>query len=428
MGIDRSPAELLDAAREALAEQQAAMAALVGVARFADALPRLRAAGDGHLEAGEVESAYRDANQRCVAFVHEQGLFELPADFTVPLSVVPPELGAVTHAGNVPAPLFGDGGGSFAVLDVPERHRRAWVVPLAVHEGVPGHYLQSRIWQQTFRGRGTAPEFVSFADPIAAERQDWGAMPAIEGWAVYAEELVRRAGMHAPEQELAVRTFHAIRCARTIVDVGLHTGRLSLDAARAGAGRRHRSRPLRHVPRAAALHARPDPADDLLRRLARDRGPDRRQRPAGGRGAPPATGLRADLAALVNSRQGSARSGPQVDAPHDPRLRTATATARPRGAEPRDGAARRCRRRAGRVAGDRAPRPRPPAAACGRTPARPARGCSASAGDDADRAELLQAIATAVAELPPPAREVVLLRHYDGLPLRESAVQLGLSV
>src|SRR5690606_31014080 len=103
------------------------------------------------------------------------------------------------------------------------RHRRAWVVPLAVHEGVPGHYLQSWLWQRSFRARGAAPNFVSFADLTASERQDWGAMPAIEGWAVYAEDLMLQAGFHSPDQAVAVANFHAIRCARAIVDVGLHT-------------------------------------------------------------------------------------------------------------------------------------------------------------------------------------------------------------
>ena len=51
-----------------------------------------------------------------------------------------------------------------------------------------------------------------------------------------------------------------------------------------------------------------------------------------------------------------------------------------------------------------------------------------SAADDAQRAELLQAIANAVLALPAPLREVVLLRHYDGLPPRAIAARLSLSV
>jgi uncharacterized protein (DUF885 family) len=233
MGLRDSPSAIASHAQTCLREQQDRITELLGVASFAEALPRLREITSVKLEAGEVVPLHQAANARCVEFVRAQGLFELPEDFEVPVTLVPPELAAVTHAGNNPAPLFGDGGGSFAVLDVPERHRRAWVVPLAVHEGVPGHYLQSWLWQRQFRAQGAAPNFVSFADLTASERQDWGAMPAIEGWAVYAEDLMLQAGFHSPDQAVAVANFHAIRCARAIVDVGLHTrGWTRDDAAR----------------------------------------------------------------------------------------------------------------------------------------------------------------------------------------------------
>jgi len=137
----------------------------------------------------------------------------------------------VTHAGNVPAPLFGTGGGAFQVLDDAPRHARAWVLPLAVHEGVPGHFLQSRLWQQRFRGAGAAPAFVSVPDPLAAERHDWGAMLAVEGWAVYAEDLMLRAGLHDADGAAAVLGFHAVRCVRAIADAELHAARLDPDEA-----------------------------------------------------------------------------------------------------------------------------------------------------------------------------------------------------
>jgi uncharacterized protein (DUF885 family) len=231
MGLLHSPAALAELARESLREQQATIARLLGHPSFEAALPRLREITSVRLEPGEVVPAYREANARCVAFVRERGLFDLPEDFEIPLSIVAPEMAAVTHAGNDPAPLFGEGGGSFAVLDDPERHRRAWVAPLAVHEGVPGHYLQSWLWQRRFRDAGAAPSFVSIADVLAAERQDWGAMPAIEGWAVYAEDLMLEAGFHAPEQAVAVANFHAIRCARAWIDVGLHTQGMTREQA-----------------------------------------------------------------------------------------------------------------------------------------------------------------------------------------------------
>ncbi len=51
-----------------------------------------------------------------------------------------------------------------------------------------------------------------------------------------------------------------------------------------------------------------------------------------------------------------------------------------------------------------------------------------SALDAAARQETLRAVVDAVGALEAPAREVVLLRHYDGLPPREIAARLGLPV
>lgn len=231
MGSRDTPTTIAAKARACLREQQARIVELLGVADFAAALPRLRAITSDRLGPGEVVPLHRAATERCVAFVRERGLFDLPAGFEVPITEVPPELASVTHAGNVPAPLFGEGGGSFSVLDVPDRHRRAWIEPLAVHEGVPGHYLQSWLWQQLFRARGAAPSFVSVTDWSASDRQDWGAMLAIEGWAVYAEDLMLQAGFHDRERAVAVASFHSIRCVRACVDVGLHAHGMSRDAA-----------------------------------------------------------------------------------------------------------------------------------------------------------------------------------------------------
>lgn len=222
MGLLHSPSVLAQIAEASLCRQQQTISRLLGVPSFAAARPRLEEITNLRLAPGEVVPAYREANARCVAFVREHGLFELPDGFEIPLTVLAPEMEAVTHAGNLPAPLFGEGGGSFSILDDGPRHRRAWVAPLAVHEGVPGHYLQSMLWQREFRDAGVAPSFVSGADVLAAERQDWGAMPAIEGWAVYAEDLMLEEGFHAPEQAVAAANFHAIRCARAWIDIGLH--------------------------------------------------------------------------------------------------------------------------------------------------------------------------------------------------------------
>jgi uncharacterized protein (DUF885 family) len=58
-------------------------------------------------------------------------------------------------------------------------------------------------------------------------------MMNIEGWAVWAEELMLDEGFFEgrPEEELCARVSQIIRAARVLVDVSLHTGRMTPDEA-----------------------------------------------------------------------------------------------------------------------------------------------------------------------------------------------------
>jgi uncharacterized protein (DUF885 family) len=49
----------------------------------------------------------------------------------------------------------------------------------------------------------------------------------IEGWAVYAEELMRRAGFFTKDEELFVLMAHAVRAARVIGDISLAAGMMT---------------------------------------------------------------------------------------------------------------------------------------------------------------------------------------------------------
>lgn len=230
MGVFLDPVEAGRDMLEAVHEQ---MLARAGTHRLGDAIAKVNAAATERLPNGGVVAAYRAASERCVAWLRSHDWFALPDDFEVRFGPLPAGSSVVTHAGNVPAPLFGAGDGVFQLLDDPDRHPRAWVLPLAVHEGVPGHYLQSWLWQERFGRRAdrAAPAFVSFTDPLAAERHDWGAMLAIEGWAVHAEDLALRDGLHDETGALVVLGFHAIRCIRAIVDAELHAGRMEVTEA-----------------------------------------------------------------------------------------------------------------------------------------------------------------------------------------------------
>ena len=114
-----------------------------------------------------------------------------------------------------------------------EQHRRdncyAFVESIAGHETYPGHHLQS-----VHHVLGTAPDSIAryVRSPLF-----------IEGWGLYVEDLLEESGAVSPEVILFARRNALWRALRVVVDMGLHTGQLSVDDAvellctRAGMGR-----------------------------------------------------------------------------------------------------------------------------------------------------------------------------------------------
>ena len=92
----------------------------------------------------------------------------------------------------------------------------AWSI--AVHEAYPGHHWHlARLSSQA----GSRPlRFV------------FGSTYFVEGWGLYAEDLLREQGFFAtPEQELCQRDFRLFRAARIIVDTSLHLGEMTVEEA-----------------------------------------------------------------------------------------------------------------------------------------------------------------------------------------------------
>jgi uncharacterized protein (DUF885 family) len=89
--------------------------------------------------------------------------------------------------------------------------------PILGHEGIPGHFLQ-----------------LSIANHLSDEiRRQHGDGVFIEGWALYGEEMLMRAGLY-PQNSASqgqVLRLSRYRAARIGVDVNLHTGRWSFDEA-----------------------------------------------------------------------------------------------------------------------------------------------------------------------------------------------------
>jgi uncharacterized protein (DUF885 family) len=89
--------------------------------------------------------------------------------------------------------------------------------PILGHEGIPGHFLQ-----------------ISIANHLADEiRREHGDGVFVEGWALYTEEMLMRAGFYpdnSPAQGQILR-LSRYRAARVGVDVNLHTGKWSFEQA-----------------------------------------------------------------------------------------------------------------------------------------------------------------------------------------------------
>ena len=103
-----------------------------------------------------------------------------------------------------------------AIDDKLRAQNNGWVSVIALHEGYPGHHLQ-----QVYARRHDRPV-----------RRRFGNTYFGEGWALYAEHWMRRAGLFVTDdQQLAQLQMRLWRTARVIIDPSLHTGRMSYEDA-----------------------------------------------------------------------------------------------------------------------------------------------------------------------------------------------------
>jgi hypothetical protein len=93
---------------------------------------------------------------------------------------------------------------------------RHWMQVVALHEGIPGHHLQYAV-----ASTGSSPV------------RGWAYTPThVEGWALYVEEQMHRAGFYrSPLTRLTQLRMRLWRAARLRLDPALHTGGLSPEAA-----------------------------------------------------------------------------------------------------------------------------------------------------------------------------------------------------
>ncbi|WP_309897454.1 DUF885 domain-containing protein [Archangium sp.] len=236
-GLSSSPEELVRQSEDVLARAQSSIVQLAGklgtpLSSLAEA--RALLAGletENPARDEDVIPLYRGLISRAEHFIHERGLFNIPAGCRLGMKPIPPGMVDVRGT-NWPAPLLDPRKvGWFVVAPMAVAHPTVWAALLAVHEGIPGHFLQSLAWQRAFSQHPAPVRFLLVTDHVAMARGHFGPMLNIEGYATYAEERMRRAGFYTAPEALTALVARALRAVRVVVDVGLHTGRMKDEEA-----------------------------------------------------------------------------------------------------------------------------------------------------------------------------------------------------
>ena len=190
----------------------------------------------------ELFAWYREAGARAVDYGRERELFDIPANYELELVPTPPVLRSTIDAAYYPAPpLKQSGRGRFYLTPTGNdpaalrENNRASVATTAIHEGFPGHDWEFRF--MTEHAEDIPP--IRWLTPGAVEDSSsmWADSIAMEGWGLYAEELMsepaadRPYGFYSAGEYLYMLQAQLLRAVRVRVDVGIHTGRMTYDQA-----------------------------------------------------------------------------------------------------------------------------------------------------------------------------------------------------
>src|SRR5438132_5396272 len=158
------------------------------------------------------------------AFIRQHDLATIPANEELTVIETPAYLRHVIPfaAYNSPARFESHKQGFYMVTPVEDKpemlreHSYAGTRNTAVHEGYPGHHLQLTC-------ASLNPSYARiFGD----------AVETTEGWAHYCEDMMKEAGFSAdPRTKFVQMTDQIWRACRIIIDVDLHSGKMSFDEA-----------------------------------------------------------------------------------------------------------------------------------------------------------------------------------------------------
>ncbi len=158
----------------------------------------------------ELLAAYRAAVARIEPLV-PRIVHRLPR---ISLRVEPDRSGGV--AARYRAPVTGDREG-VVMVDVarPEIRPKFEIIPLMLHEGMPGHHLQGSLAQEFQADSSRAEAEMA----LLTRRND----AFSEGWALYAETLGDELGLYSdPYDKFGQLSQELVRAVRVVVDTGVH--------------------------------------------------------------------------------------------------------------------------------------------------------------------------------------------------------------
>jgi uncharacterized protein (DUF885 family) len=228
LATGHAPDELLAQAEADLSTTRAEMARLVAPRSVEAALAEV---ANQHATPDTYLSAARSALAQARAFVLANHLIDLPMHDNLEVIETPVFMrGSYGVGGFNPAPPLEPGLGAFfwvtpiepgaAAGDIESKLREyndAGLAHLTVHEAMPGHYVQA--------------EYASTIRPTYREllRSLYGNGPYIEGWAVYAQQLMAEQGYRSDSigYRLTLEKQMLRVIANTILDVRLQTHGMS---------------------------------------------------------------------------------------------------------------------------------------------------------------------------------------------------------
>jgi len=229
--LDYTAEELLEMGWRLFGETEKAMEQLAEeIDRQKTARELLEIAKADHPGASELLDVYRREMARVRQFVATQDIVTIPSGESLKIEPTPPFLrGILPYAAYLPpGPLEKIQQGIFVVTPVdpqsPEKeqeeklkgHYYGKLPVTALHEAYPGHHLQ-----------------LVYANTVGSLPRKLGAFVStlfIEGWAFYCEELMEQLGyIDQPLQRLGRLSDQLWRAARIILDVSLHTKKMTVE-------------------------------------------------------------------------------------------------------------------------------------------------------------------------------------------------------